>query len=165
MPTNETNDHLSVKAKIEDWLDAEGISFDQIQDLNSFFHIVANLKNVPIHINESKVRRGVLVLQGILELSEDQLYKIGKFSPEDGESLFQSLFATLDKSEYLFLLQKDFAMQNWLKVQRTLYIEDLTRTNLLTEMKDLNMKLVNVNYMVNEALKRLVPLSDAESYK
>jgi hypothetical protein len=161
----EPNDHLSIKAKIEDWLEAEGVSFDQVNDLNSFFHIKANLKNISIHISESKVRRGVLAVQGFLDLSQDQLYKVGKISPEDTESLFQSLFSTLDKSEYLFLLQKDFGAQNWLNIQRTLYMEDLTRTSLFAEMRDLNMKFVNVNYLVNEWVERITPKSDAELYK
>jgi hypothetical protein len=165
MSTSESRDHLSVKAKIEGWLDAEGISFEQVKDLNSFFHIKANLKNVGIHISESKVRMGVLAVQGILDLSEDQLYKISRITPEDGELLFRSLFSTLDKSEYLFLLQKDFRAQNWLKIQRTLYIEELTRSDLLREMKDLNMKFVDVNYLVNESLERFTPAPDTDLYK
>jgi hypothetical protein len=165
MPTVESEGHLSVKAKIEEWLDAEGISFDQVKDLNSFFHIEANLKNVRIHISESRVRRGVLALQGILDLSEDQLYKIGRITPEDSEMLFRSLFSSLDKSEYLFLLQKDFKTQNWLKIERTLYTEELTRSDLLREMKDLNMKFVSINYLVNESLDRFTPAPDTDLYK
>ena len=165
MSTAGSNNHLSVKAKIEGWLDAEGISFEQVKDLNSFFHIQANLKNVRIHISESRVRIGVLAVQGILDLSEDQLYKIGRITPEDSELLFGSLFSSLDKSEYLFLLQKDFRAQNWLKIERVLYIEELTRTNLLREMKDLNVKFVNINYMVNESLGRFTPAPDADLYK
>ncbi len=165
MSTAGSNNHLSVKAKIEGWLDAEGISFEQVKDLNSFFHIQANLKNVRIHISESRVRIGVLAVQGILDLSEDRLYKIGRITPEDSELLFGSLFSSLDKSEYLFLLQKDFRAQNWLKIERVLYIEELTRTNLLREMKDLNVKFVNINYMVNESLGRFTPAPDADLYK
>ncbi len=165
MSTAGSNNHLSVKAKIEGWLDAEGISFEQVKDLNSFFHIQANLKNVRIHISESRVRIGVLAVQGILDLNEDQLYKIGRITPEDSELLFGSLFSSLDKSEYLFLLQKDFRAQNWLKIERVLYIEELTRTNLLREMKDLNVKFVNINYMVNESLGRFTPAPDADLYK
>jgi len=165
MSTAESDDHSALKARIEGWLEAEGISFEEGQDLNSFFKIQANLKNVRIHISESKVRRGVLAVQGVLELSEDQLYKIGRISPEDSASLFQSLFSVLDKNEYIFLLQKDFRVENWLKIQRILYIEDLTRTDLFREMKELNMKFVNINYMVNEALDRFSPLSDAGLYK
>jgi hypothetical protein len=165
MPGDTSSDHLSVKAKIEEWLEAEGISFEEVKDLNSFFHVKANLKNIPIHISESKVRRGVLAVQGILELSEDQLYKIGKITPEDSELLFRSLFVSLDKSEYLFLLQKDFRAQNWLKIQRTLYIEDLTRTDLFREMKDLNVRFVDINYILSESLERFTPVSDADVYK
>jgi hypothetical protein len=144
---------------------AEGISFQDVKDINSFFHIQADLKNVSIHISESKVRRGVLAVQGILDLAEDQKYKIGKIGQEENDLLYRVLFATLDKSEYLFLLQKDFKAQNWLKIQRTLYVEELTRTDLLREMKDLNMKFVNVNYTVNESLGRLAPIADSELYK
>jgi hypothetical protein len=164
MPS-ESNDHVSIKEEIEQWLEAEGISFDQVKDLNSFFHIKANLKNVAIHINESKVRRGVLAVQGILDLGEDQLSKIEKLNPEDNEFIFRSLFASLDRSEYLFLLQKDFKAQNWLKIQRTLYVEDLTRTSLFGEMKDLNMKFVNINYTLNEFLDRYIQVSESEPYK
>ena len=138
MSDPESNYHLSAKAKIEEWLEAEGISFEEVKDLNSFFHIQANLRNVSIHISESRVRRGVLAVQGVLDLGEDQLYKIEKISHEDNELLYRSLFALLDRSEYLFLLQKDFAARGWLKVQRTLYVDELTRTDLLKEMKELN---------------------------
>ena len=165
MPDSETNYHPSVKAKIEQWLEAEGISFQEVKDINSFFHIQANLKNVSIHISESKVRMGVLAVQGILDLAEDQKYKIGKIGQEESDLLYRALFATLDKSEYLFLLQKDFGAQNWLKIQRTLYVDELTRTDLLREMKDLNMKLLTVNYTVNESLERLAPIADSELYK
>ena len=165
MSTLGSNDHLSTKTRIEEWLEAEGISFEEVKDLNSFFHIQANLRNISIHIRESKVRTGVLAVQGILDLAVDQLYKIAKISHEESDLLFRSLFALLDKSEYLFLLQKDFAVQNWLEVQRTLYVDELTRTDLLREMKDLNMKLVNVNYMVNESLERFAPVADGELYK
>ncbi|MGI0091723.1 MAG: DUF2299 family protein [Nitrososphaerales archaeon] len=157
------DDHLLLKEKIEEWLDDEGISFSQTPDLNSFFHLQANLKNVAIHIQESKVRKGVLAVQGILEPGEDQLYKLGRISEEDRKSLFRSLFSTLDKSEYLFLLQEDFAAENWLKIQRTLYIEDLTRTSLLDEMKDLNTKFVNVNYTLNESLYDFEEVPDDKS--
>ena len=68
MPAAESSDHLSVKAKIEGWLDAEGISFEQVKDLNSFFHIKPISRMSGIHISESKVRMGVLAVQGILDL-------------------------------------------------------------------------------------------------
>lgn len=165
MSAVDSSDHISVKAKIEEWLEAEGISFEEIKDLNSFFHIQTNLRNTTVHISESKVRRGVLAVQGMMDLAEDQLYKIGKISQEESDLLFRLLFASLDKSEYLFLLQKDFEAQSWLKIQRTLYIDELTRTDLLREMKDLNMKLVNINYMVNESLERFAPVSDGQLYK
>lgn len=159
---SESSGHLSAKARIEEWLEAEGISFEEVTDLNSYFHIQANLRNVSIHISESKVRRGVLAVQGILDLAEDQLSKIAKISNEESDLLFRLLFASLDKTEYLFLLQKDFGAKNWLKIQRTLYVDELTRTDLLKEMKDLNTKLVNINYMVNESLEKLPSASSAD---
>ncbi|MDG6904231.1 MAG: DUF2299 family protein [Nitrososphaerota archaeon] len=162
---SESSGHLSAKARIEEWLEAEGISFEEVADLNSYFHIQANLRNVSIHISESKVRRGVLAVQGILDLAEDQLFKIGKISSEENDLLFRLLFASLDKTEYLFLLQKDFKAKNWLKIQRTLYVDELTRTDLLREMKDLNIKLVNINYVVNESLEKLPSASNGQLYE
>jgi hypothetical protein len=162
----ESNEHLALKAKIEGWLEAEGIAFSNISDLNSFFHIQANLKNIPIHISESKVRKGVLAVQGSLELAVDQLEKYQSISADDKKTLFRSLFVMLDKSEYLFLLQENLAVQNWLKIQRPLYIEDLTRTMLLNEIKELNTKFVNINYLVNESLAEFKPVSeDSSMYK
>ena len=159
----ETEDHISLKAKIENWLDAEGIAFNQVPDMNSFFHLQANMKNLPIHINESKVRRGVLAVQGSVEPSEEQLFRIQKTSDADKKTLFQTIFALLDKSEYLFMLQENFSSKSWLKIQRTLYIEDLTRTNLLTEIKDLNTKFVNINYALNESLNEIVDKAGKEN--
>src|SRR5437879_418234 len=112
------NKHAALRAKIEKWLEAEGILFKQVGDLNSFFHILANLKNMQIHIHESKVRRGCLIVQGVLALSPDQLSRVEKISPEDKRGLFLSLFYLLDKSEYHFMIQEDFASQAWLKIQR-----------------------------------------------
>jgi hypothetical protein len=154
------DDHQPLKNKIGEWLEDEGISFSEVPDLNSFFHLKADLKNVAIHIQESKVRKGVLAVQGILELGENQLYKLGRISEDDRKSLFHSLFVMIDKTEYLFLIQEDFAADNWLKIQRTLYVEDLTRTSLLEEMKELNTKFVNVNYAVNDALDGFEELPD-----
>jgi hypothetical protein len=166
MSTAESNEHQMLKEKIEGWLEAEGISYGDVPDLNSFFHMTANLKNIPIHISESKVRRGVIAVQGILELAPDQIEKYQVVSEEDRKSLFRSLFAMLDKTEYLFLLQENFAMKNWLKIQRTLYIEDLTRTMLLNEIKDLNTRFVNINYLINETLAEFKPVSeDSTMYK
>ena len=162
----ESNEHHALKAKIEEWLEDEGISFNDVPDLNSHFHIKANLKNIPIHISESKVRLGVLAVQGIMELAADQIEKYQVVSEEDRKSLFRSLFAMLDKAEYLFLLQENFAIQNWLKIQRTLYIEDLTRTMLLNEIKDLNTRFVNINYLINDTLAEFKPVSeDSTMYK
>lgn len=149
----QNNEHSSLKTKIEDWLEAEGITFSESPDFNSFFHIVANLKNVQVHVSEPKVRRGVLAVQAVVALNEDQLAKVEKLKPEEKRPLFLSLFAKLDRSEYLFMLQEDFNSKSWLRIQRTLYIEDLTRSSLLFEMKDLNMKFVNLNYELNDALE------------
>lgn len=155
----EPNEHQILKTRIQDWLEAEGISFSDVPDLNSHFHIQVNLKNTTVHVSESRVRRGVLAVQGTLQLVSDQLQKYIVMSEADKKTLFNSLFALLDKSEYLFLLQQNFAVENWLKIQRALYIEDLSRTSLLREMKDLNMKFVNVNYILNEALAISNPVS------
>lgn len=161
--TSEQNEHTLLKEKIEGWLEAEGIAFQEASDLNSFFRVQVSLKNVPIHVHESRVRRGVLVVQGVLELSDGQLLMIEKINHDEKKSLFLSLFALLDKSEYLFMLQEDFTSENWLRIQRTLYIEDLTRTRLLTEMKDLNTKFVNINYYVNESLGNITPIADVSN--
>ena len=152
--------HAPLKIKIEAWLDAEGISFKDVPDFNSHFHILANFKNVAIHIHESKVRHGVLVVSGELTPSRTQLERLERIKPEERRSLFLSLFALLDRSEYLFMLQEDFASRSWLRIQRTLYIEDLTRSSLLGEAKDLNTKFVNMNYALNEALGALAPPSN-----
>ncbi len=164
MPGSESNDHQALKARIEEWLDAEGISFSDVPDLNSFFHIKANLKNLPIEVSESKVRKGVIAVQGGLELSPDQLESYERTSVEDRKSLFNSLFVMLDKSEYLFLLQEDFTIPKWLKIERILYAEDLTRTGLLDQMKDLNTKFVNINYFVNDSLGSFKSASNKSMY-
>jgi hypothetical protein len=161
--TTTEEEHLALKAKIEEWLEAEGISFKHVPDLNSYFHLETNLKNAPIHLHESKVRRGVLVVQGVLSLTDSQLEIVVKMTEEDKKTLFLSLFAILDKSEYLFMIQQDFSSESWVRIQRTLYVEDLTRTRLLGEMKDLNTKFVNMNYALNEALGRIVAVSDESS--
>ena len=157
-----TEGHAHLKGRITGWLEDEGISWEEQSDLNSFFHISASLKNVLIHISGSKVRRGVLAVQGVASLSEEHLVKIQILKPEERKALFRSLFAILDKSEYLFLIQEDFASDAWLKIQRTVYVEDITRTSLLNEMKDLNTKFVNMNYAVSDALR---PIASIETDK
>ncbi len=159
MTVSADQEHFTLKAKIENWLEAEGISFADVPDLNSHFHVQTNLKNVPIHLHESKVRQGVLVVQGVLSLTNDQLSIIAEMKQEDRRSLFLSLFSILDRSEYLFMVQEDFSSKSWLRIQRTLYVEDLTRTRLLGEMKDLNTKFVNMNYALNQSLGSIVPVS------
>ena len=151
MPEEEQS-HTSTKQKIEAWLEAEGITFEQVSDFNAHFHLVANLKNVQVHLSEPKVRKGVLAVQAVASLDEQQLWKANQISPEDRRSIFLSLFSKLDRSEYLFMLQEDFTSKSWLRIQRTLYLEDISRTSVLREMKELNVKFVGVNYDLNEAL-------------
>jgi len=138
--------------RIESWLEDEGISFERVKDFNSLCHIAANLKNMQVHLSEPKVRRGVLAVQAVVALDDQQTWKAKKVSAEDLHTIFLSLFEKLDRQEYLFMLQEDFFSKSWLRIQRTLYVNELTRTGLLEEMKDLNLKFVNVNYELNEAL-------------
>ena len=146
-----------MKARIEDWLDAEGISAELVPDFNAHFHLKSSLKNVEVHLSEPKVRRGVIAVQAVVSLNEEQLAKISEIKPEDKRAIFLDLFSKLDRSEYLFMLQEDFTSKSWLRIQRALYIEDLTRTSLLSEMKNLNTKFVNMNYELNLALDGIAP--------
>jgi hypothetical protein len=148
----EKESHVSTKQKIEAWLEAEGITFESVSDFNAHYHLVANLKNIQVHLSEPKVRKGVLAVQAVASLDEPQLWKANQISPEDKRSIFISLFSKLDRSEYLFMLQEDLTSKSWLRIQRTLYIEEISRTSVLREMKDLNVKFVDVNYVLNEAL-------------
>jgi hypothetical protein len=141
--------------KIEGWLDDEGIPFDRVPDINSKFHVKAQMKNLAIHLRESNVRVGCIVVEGIMALEEDQVELMKKIKEEDQHSLFVKFFRELDRSEYLFQLSRDFADPIWLKIQRIVYAEDLTRSNLLNQMKELNTKFVNVNYEINEVLDNL----------
>ena len=99
-------------------------------------------------------------MQGVLSLTADQLEVITKMTDEDRKTLFLSLFSILDRSEYLFMIQEDISSKNWLRIQRTLYVEDLNRTRLLGEMKDLNTKFVNMNYALNQSLGSIIPVSN-----
>ena len=152
MQHGEEDHHSLLKQKIEGWLDDEGISFESTPDFNSHFHLKTNLKNVEVHLSEPKVRRGVLAIQTVVSLDEIQLARVQDLKPENKRSVFQNLFSKLDRSEYLFMLQEDFTSKNWMRIQRTLYIEDLTRTGLLAEMKNLNAKFLNMNYELDSAL-------------
>lgn len=148
----QTNELLT---KIEGWLDDEGIPFDRVPDINSKFHIKAQMKNLVVHLRESNVRLGCLVVEGIMALEEDQVQLMQKIKSEDQHSIFLEFFRELDKSEYLFQLSKDFSDSLWLKIQRILYTEDLTRSDLLNQMKELNTKFVNINYRIDGALDNL----------
>ncbi len=144
-----------LQTKIEGWLDDEGIPFDRVPDINSKFHIKAQMKNLVVHLRESNVRLGCLVVEGIMALEEDQVQLMQKIKSEDQHSIFLEFFRELDKSEYLFQLSKDFSDPLWLKIQRILYTEDLTRSDLLNQMKELNTKFVNINYRIDGALDNL----------
>ena len=148
--------------KVESWLEDEGISFSKVPDFNSHYHIQANLKNVQVHLSEPKVRRGVLAVQAVVALDEQQAWKAKQIKKEDLKTIFLALFEKLDRSEYLFMLQEDFFSKSWLRIQRALYIEDLTRTSLLKEMKDLNLKFVSVSYDLNSALDNAPRVASAE---
>ncbi|MDA4130971.1 MAG: DUF2299 family protein [Thaumarchaeota archaeon] len=159
MQTREEDPHLFLKEKVEGWLDDEGISYEPVPDFNSHFHLKSNLKNIEAHLSEPKVRKGVLAIQAIVSPDETQLAKVQAMKPEARRGIFLSLFSKLDRSEYLFMLQEDFESKSWLRIQRTLYIEDLTRTILLSEMKNLNTKFVDMNYELNIALEGVVTSS------
>ena len=160
MQQGEEDRHSLLRQRIEGWLDDEGISFESTPDFNSHFHLKANLKNVEVHLSEPKVRKGVLAVQAVVSLDEMQLARMQDLKPENKKSLFLNLFSKLDRSEYLFMLQEDFTSKNWMRIQRTLYIEDLTRTSLLAEMKNLNTKFVCMNYELNSALDGTVIVRD-----
>jgi hypothetical protein len=152
MQQGEEDHHSLLRKRIEGWLDDEGISFESAPDFNSHFQLKANLKNVEVHLSEPKVRKGVLAIQAVVSPDETQLARIQNLKPENKRTIFLSLFSKLDRSEYLFMLQEDFTSKNWMRIQRILYIEDLTRTKLFGEMKGLNTKFLNMNYELNLAL-------------
>jgi len=155
-------EHAAQWKVIEGWLEAEGIPFEAAKDFNSYYHIAANMKNVQIHLSEPKVRRGVLAVQGVVSLDDQQTWKLKQIKKEDLHTIFLSLFELLDTSEYHFMLQEDFLSKSWLRIQRTLYFEELKRTELLREMKELDLKFVKVNYELNEALDNAPKSSSAE---
>jgi len=142
----------SMWERIESWLEAEGITFQPVPDFNSRYHIMANMKNLEVHLSEPKVRSGVLAVQASAALDDQQAWKAKQIKNEDLRAIFLALFEKLDRAEYLFMLQEDFFLKNWLRIQRTLYIEELTRTMLIREMRNLNLRFVNVNYDLNSAL-------------
>jgi hypothetical protein len=154
--------NASAWEKIESWLDAEGISFRSVPDFNSHYHVEASLKNVQVHLSEPKVRRGVLAVQAVVSLDEQQAWKAKQIKKEDLHAIFLVLFEKLDRSEYLFMLQEDFFSKSWLRIQRTLYFEDLCRTDLLREMRDLDLRFVNINYDLNSALDNAPRTSSEE---
>lgn len=141
--------------KIEGWLEDEGIPFDSIPDINSKFHIKALMKNLQVHLRESRVRIGCIVVEGIMALDQDQVTLVKKVKEEEQHALFLKLFRKLDREEYLFQLSKDFSDPNWLKIQRILYAEDLSRSDLLNQMKNLNTKFVNIKYEINTTLDNM----------
>jgi len=145
-------EHASMWERMESWLEAEGITFEAVSDFNSHYHIAVNMKNVQVHLSEPKVRRGVLAVQAVMVLDDQQVWKARQIKKEALRSIFLALFKMLDSSEYHFMLQEDFFSKSWLRIQRTLYIEELTRTGLLREMKELNLKFVTLTYSLNEAL-------------
>jgi hypothetical protein len=148
--------------RIEDWLDDEGIPFDRVADINSKFHLKVQMKNLVVHLRESNVRVGCVVVEGVMALEEDQVQLMKKIKNENQHSLFVRFFRELDRTEYLFQLSKNFSDPIWLKIQRVLYSEDLTRTQLLNQMKELNTKFVNINYEINEALDNLAEPPQSE---
>jgi hypothetical protein len=150
--------------RIKEWFDDEGIPFDSTPDINSRFHLKAHMKNLQVHVRESNVRVGCLVVEGIMALDEGQVALVNKVKDEEQHALFLKIFRELDRSEYLFQLSKDFEETNWLRIQRILYLEDLTRSALLNAMKDLNTRFVDINYELNEALDNMTePPSPADS--
>jgi hypothetical protein len=148
--------------RIEGWLDDEGIPFDRVADINSKFHLKVQMKNLVVHLRESNVRVGCVVVEGVMALEEDQVQLMKKIKNENQHSLFVRFFRELDRTEYLFQLSKNFSDPIWLKIQRVLYSEDLTRTQLLNQMKELNTKFVNINYEINEALDNLAEPPQSE---
>jgi len=147
-----TSENAESWEKIDSWLDAEGISFREVPDFNSYRHIEVGMKNVQVHLSEPKVRRGVLAVQAVVSLDDQQVWKAKQIKKEDLHAIFLVLFEKLDRLEYLFMLQEDFFSKSWLRIQRTLYFEDLKRTDLLGQIKDLNMSFVNINYDLNSEL-------------
>jgi hypothetical protein len=150
--------------KIGGWFDDEGVPFESTADINSRFHLKVQMKNVQVHVRESNVRLGCIVVEGIMSLDQDQTALMGKIKDDEQHAIFLNLFRKLDKEEYLFQLSKNFFDPIWLKIQRILYAEDMTRTALLKEMKELNTKFVKINYELNEAIDNLTePPSPVDS--
>ncbi len=150
--------------KIEGWLDDEGIPFESVPDINSRFHLKTQMKNIQVHLRESNVRVGCVVVEGIMSMDEDQSELMKKIKDDEQHSIFLELFRKLDKEEYLFQLSKNFFDPIWLKIQRIIYVEDIRRSELLNEMKELNTKFVGINYELNEAIDNLTePPSPADS--
>jgi hypothetical protein len=83
MQQGEQDLHGALKQRIEGWLDDEGISFESTPDLNSHFHVKANLKNVEVHLSEPKVRKGILAVQAVVSLDEAQLARVQNLKPDE----------------------------------------------------------------------------------
>ena len=118
------------------------------------------MKNAAIHIHASKIRLGCIIIQGALAIDQEQLDYIEKISEQDKRSLFLTFFAKLDREEYLFQLNQDFSDPMWLRIQETLYVDDLTRSDLIGQMKRLNTKFVKLSYELNEALDIIPPITN-----
>lgn len=163
-----TDQNSQLKERIEQWFDDEGIPFQGVPDINSRFLIRAQMKNMQINVRESNVRIGCIVIEGIMSLNEDQTALLKKLKNDEAQrhALFLKFFRQLDQEEYLFQLSRNFFEPNWLRIQRILYREDLSRSSLLNGMKELNMRFVRMNYELNEVLDNLTePPMDGSLYR
>jgi hypothetical protein len=148
------SEHEHLREKIEGWLKDEGISFENraIPSQVSYFQIKANIQDFPIYVQELNQKRDCVLVHSFLMLNGAQISGIAPRTPDEKKSLRNSIFSFLKVREFSFRVNENYEDKRWIMIQRILYVEGLTRKELMNEIKDLRLRFRMVEDLIDNSL-------------
>lgn len=133
-----SDSHAELQRRLETWLRAEDIRFENKPNPQAYFHLLVQFNGVPLQVAEIMSKSGMIVITGVLRLSPNQITIFQEMQEEAQNKFFWDLRFTLNDRENHFQIKDDVSDPNWLTVQRILYVDDLKRSSFLNALKEID---------------------------
>src|SRR5580658_3518938 len=103
---------------VEDILKSEGLQYNHIPIRNTVFAFDMKYEILSFHIVEFSDKRGAVVSQSGMMLSQDSLSMVTELPDDRSKSLHFDILMLLGQRESLFRMDDSYASSHWVGVQR-----------------------------------------------